>query len=104
MPPGATPAHPLRRSSYGGTAAIVTSIGLVVGFAAASVSRMAIVGSLLVVGIADNLSDSLSVHLYQESEGLEPMDAIRSTASNFAVRAGVTASFVLLEGGARREQ
>src|SRR5581483_4947091 len=83
----------LRRVSFGGTSAVVTSIGLTVGFATATANRAALVGSLLIVGIADNITDSLSVHVYQESEGLEPGQAIRSTASNFATRLVVTATF-----------
>lgn len=59
------------RYSYGGTAAIVTSVGLVVGFGAASLSRSAVVSGLLIIAIADNISDSLSIHVYQESENLE---------------------------------
>jgi len=82
--------------SFGGTSAVVTSIGLTVGFATATANRAALVGSLLIVGIADNITDSLSVHVYQESEGLEPGQAIRSTASNFATRLVVTATFVAI--------
>lgn len=53
----------LRRLSFGGPAAIVTSMALIVGLGAATAGKAAIVGSLLVIGLADNLTDSLSVHL-----------------------------------------
>jgi VIT1/CCC1 family predicted Fe2+/Mn2+ transporter len=82
--------------SFGSTAAVLTSIGLIVGLATVTDSESAIVGSLLIVGIADNLSDSLSVHVYQESEGLAPADAFASTVMNFLVRAAVTATFVAI--------
>jgi len=86
----------LRRVSFGSTSAVITSIGLVVGFASADTSRATLVGGLLIVGIADNLTDSLSVHLYQESEGLESGEAFVSTVTNFCARLLVTATFVTL--------
>jgi VIT1/CCC1 family predicted Fe2+/Mn2+ transporter len=80
--------------SYGSTAAIVTSLGLIVGFGAASVSRSAIVSSLLIIALADNITDSLSIHIYQESENLEAGAAIRATLTNFAARLLAALSFV----------
>jgi hypothetical protein len=41
----------------------VTSVELVVGLGVAAVSRAAVVSGLLVIALADNVSDSLSVHL-----------------------------------------
>ena len=82
--------------SYGGTAAIVTSMGLVVGLETAASSRAAVVSGLLVVAVADNLSDSLAIHMYQESEQLDAGRAFRSTVVNFVVRFLVATTFVLL--------
>ena len=82
--------------SFGGTAAIVTSMGLILGLQAAASSRQAIVGALLIVALADNLSDSLSVHLYQEAERLEGRQAFISTVANFATRLVVASTFVVL--------
>jgi hypothetical protein len=56
------------RISFGGTAAIVTSMALIVGLDAANAGRAAMVSALLIAAVADNLTDSLSVHMYQESE------------------------------------
>jgi len=50
--------------SYGGTAAIVTGMGLVVAFDAGTTSKATLISSLLVVAIADNLADSLAIHVY----------------------------------------
>jgi VIT1/CCC1 family predicted Fe2+/Mn2+ transporter len=89
----------LSRFSFGSTSAIVTSVGLIVGFGAASMSRAALVSSLLIVALADNVSDSLSIHVYQESEQLEGRAAFRATLTNFATRVVVAASFVALVVG-----
>lgn len=86
----------LRRVSFGSTAAVVTSIGLVVGFARTSSARPTLIASLLIVGLADNLTDSLSIHLYQESEGLESQEAFVTTVTNFVTRLAITATFVML--------
>jgi hypothetical protein len=83
-----------RRYSYGSTAAIVTSVGLIVGFGAALVPRSAVVSGLLIISVADNISDSLSIHIYQESGKLEASAALRGTLTNFAARFLVVLSFV----------
>ena len=81
---------------FGGTAAIVTSMGLILGLQAAASSRQAIVGALLIVAVADNLSDSLSVHVYQEAERLEAREAFISTFANFVARLLVASTFVFM--------
>lgn len=82
--------------SFGGTAAIVTSMGLILGLDAAASSTQSITSVLLIVALADNLSDSLSVHVYQEAEQLESREAFRSTLANFVTRLLVALSFVVL--------
>ena len=82
--------------SYGGTAAIVTGMGLVVAFDAGTPSKAPLISSLLVVAVADNLADSLAIHVYQESENLPSRKAFRSTVANYATRLVVAGSFVAL--------
>lgn len=82
--------------SFGATSAIVTSVGLIVGFGLAEVPKTAIITSLLIVGLADNLTDTLSIHIFQESELLEQRTALRATISNFLVRAFIAGTFTAL--------
>ena len=86
----------LTQLSYGGTAAIVTGMGLIVGFDRATASKATLIGSLLLIAVADNLADSLAIHAYQESERLASKQAFRSTVTNFLTRFLVTSSFVIL--------
>jgi VIT1/CCC1 family predicted Fe2+/Mn2+ transporter len=86
----------ITRISFGGTAAIVTSMALMAGLEAANAAKAAEVSALLIAAVADNLTDSLSVHLYQESEGLERREAFVGTLANFATRLVVCLSFVLM--------
>ena len=86
----------LSRISFGGAAAIVTSVALIVGLDAAHAARSAIVSALLIAAVADNLTDSLSVHIYQESERLEETEAFFGTLTNFVTRFVLCLTFVLL--------
>jgi len=84
------------RISFGGTAAIVTSMALIAGLDAANAGRATMVSALLIAAVADNLTDSLSVHMYQESERLEEREAFVGTLTNFATRLVVCLTFVLI--------
>ena len=86
----------LQNFSFGGPAALVTSMALIVGLEAATVQKAAVVTGLLIIGIADNLTDSLSVHIYQESERLAQRDAFRTTVANFFTRLFVCLSFIAI--------
>lgn len=86
----------LRRMSFGGTAAIVTNMGLIIGLDAATAAKTTLMGSLLIVAVADNLTDALSVHIYQESERLPERDAFRTTVTNFFVRLLLSISFIVI--------
>jgi VIT1/CCC1 family predicted Fe2+/Mn2+ transporter len=55
------------------------------------------VSGLLIVALADNLTDALSMHIYQESERrLQAHEAFRATLSNFVTRLLLALTFVLL--------
>jgi VIT1/CCC1 family predicted Fe2+/Mn2+ transporter len=82
-----------RTFSFGGTAAIVTSMGLIVGLGTGTTT---VVSALLVIAVADNISDSLSVHMYQEAENLEVRAAFRTTLTNFVARLVVALTFVII--------
>lgn len=86
----------LRQLSFGGPAAIVTSMGLIAGLNAASEGKAPIMGSLLILALADNLTDSLSIHMYQESEQLSERDAFWTTVANFFTRFVVALTFIAL--------
>ena len=60
----------ISRISYGGTAAIVTSMALITGLNTVGTGKSTLITALLIVALADNITDSLSIHIYQESERL----------------------------------
>jgi VIT1/CCC1 family predicted Fe2+/Mn2+ transporter len=71
-------------------------MALIAGLQAANAGRAGVVSALLIAAVADNLTDSLSVHMYQESERFEQRDAFVGTLTNFGTRFLVCLSFVLI--------
>jgi VIT1/CCC1 family predicted Fe2+/Mn2+ transporter len=85
-----------RKFSFGGTSAIVTSMALIIGLGAAGAGAATIVSGLLIAGFADNMTDSLSIHMYQEAEKLKERAALRATFTNFLARVLTALSFVAI--------
>ncbi len=86
----------ISRISFGGTAAIVTSMALITGLNAAGTAKSTLISALLIAALADNLTDSLSIHIYQESARLDEREAFIGTLTNFTMRLLGSLSFVLI--------
>lgn len=86
----------LTKISFGVTSAIVTSLAFIVSLSNNVEPRMPIIGSLLVFAIADNVSDSLGIHIFQESDLKKNETVNASTISNFVTRFLVILSFAAL--------
>ena len=55
--------------SFGMTSGIITTLGLMVGLNAGTQSKLAVIGGILTIAIADAFSDALGIHISEESEG-----------------------------------
>jgi hypothetical protein len=86
----------LARYSMGATSAIVTSMGLIAGLAHGGDSKTSIIAGLLIIAVVDNISDSLGIHIYKESEGASVQEIKLSTLGNFFIRLILTLTFVLI--------
>ena len=93
---GSRPRLSETKISFGTTSAIMTNMGLICGLDTLANPKRAIVGSILVIAFADNFSDSMGIHVFQESEGLSEKEVWFSTATNFFSRVVVSLSFILL--------
>ena len=82
--------------SFGATSAIITSLGLIIGLDSLSHPRLSIIGGILVIALADNISDSVGIHIYQESECITDREVWFSTFSNFFARVLVSLTFIIL--------
>jgi len=80
--------------SFGGTSGIITNMAIIIGLGTLSNAKISIIGSLLVVALADNISDTLGIHIYQESEGLTKKEVWISSFTNFLSRFLVSLGFI----------
>ncbi len=55
--------------SFGLASGVITTLGLIIGLHASTGSKMVIIGGILVIAIADAMSDALGIHLAEESSG-----------------------------------
>ena len=56
--------------SFGLTSGIITTLGLMVGLQSGTSSRIAVIGGILTIAIADAFSDALGIHVCEESENV----------------------------------
>ncbi len=82
--------------SFGATVAIITNLGLIVGLAALAHPRLAIISGILIIALVDNIADSFSIHIYQESEYIDKKEVWFSTLTNFLTRMFVSLTFLIL--------
>jgi VIT1/CCC1 family predicted Fe2+/Mn2+ transporter len=84
------------RFSFGATSAIITNLGIITGLDTLTHPKLSIIGALLVIALADNLSDSFGIHIYQESEHIAKKEVWLSTLTNFFTRLFVSSTFIIL--------
>jgi VIT1/CCC1 family predicted Fe2+/Mn2+ transporter len=82
--------------SFGATSGIITNLGIICGLWTGAHPKLAIIGAMLLIAIADNISDSVGIHIYQESELLNTREIWISTFTNFLARILVSLTFILL--------
>lgn len=55
--------------SFGLTSGVITTLGLLVGLSSGTSSRVAVLGGILTIAVADSMSDGLGIHVAEESDG-----------------------------------
>lgn len=53
---------------FGATSGVITTIGLIVGLNSGTRSVIAVLGGILVIAVADAMSDALGIHLAEEAD------------------------------------
>jgi len=69
--------------SFGLTSGIITTLGLIVGLHSGTHSRIVIIGGIITIAIADAFSDSIGIHICEESEGKHWESTISTLLSKF---------------------
>ncbi len=82
--------------SFGLTSGIITTLGLMVGLAAGTNSRLAVIGGILTIAIADAFSDALGIHVSEEAENEHTTKEIwTSTLATFVTKAAFASLFIV---------
>ena len=82
--------------SFGLPSGIVTTLGLMVGLHSAVDSKLAIIGGILTIAIADSLSDAMGIHISEESEDKHTSKEIwQSTFATFGSKFVFALSFII---------
>lgn len=72
---------------FGATSGVITTIGLIVGLHAGTNSMAAVLGGILVIAVADSLSDALGIHLAEEADpNATPQHIWAATVSTFITK------------------
>lgn len=53
---------------FGATSGVITTLGLITGLNAGTQSITAVLGGILVIAVADSMSDALGIHLAEEAD------------------------------------
>lgn len=82
--------------SLGMTAGIITSMGLIAGLSYGENTKLSIITGLLIIAVADNISDSLGIHIYKETESTDKKDVLFTTLGNFLTRLIAVFTFIAI--------
>jgi VIT1/CCC1 family predicted Fe2+/Mn2+ transporter len=89
--------HPFKIGfSFGLTSGIITTLGLIVGLHSGTHSKLAVIGGILTIAIADAFSDALGIHISEESESKHTEKEIwQSTVSTFLSKFAFALTFII---------
>lgn len=82
--------------SFGLTSGIITTLGLIVGLHSGTHSKLAVIGGILTIAIADAFSDALGIHMSEESEARHSSKEVwESTVSTFLFKFVFALTFII---------
>ena len=81
---------------FGLTSGIITTLGLIVCLSSSTKSLVAVLGGIIVIAIADSMSDSLGIHIAVEFENRHTRREIwEATLSTFFSKLLIACSFIV---------
>lgn len=81
---------------FGLASAVITTLGLMIGLESSTSSKIAVIGGILTIAVADAFSDALGIHIAKESEGnFSKKEVWQATMSTFAFKAVFACSFLV---------
>lgn len=80
---------------FGLTSGIITTLGLLIGLYSSTYSKLAVIGGIIIIAIADALSDSLGMHISEESYNTSHKKVLESTYSTFVTKFITALTFII---------
>ena len=81
---------------FGLTSGIITTLGLMVGLNSGTGSKLAVIGGILTIAVADAFSDALGIHISEEAENAHSTREVwESTIFTFASKFLVATTFIV---------
>ncbi|MEM2909721.1 MAG: hypothetical protein QXO01_01450 [Nitrososphaerota archaeon] len=86
----------LKGLGFGITSGVITALGLLIGLISGTHSKLAVIGGILALAVADSLSDAVGIHISEEAENEHGAKEIWE-ASTFTLlsKFGLTVSFIV---------
>lgn len=86
----------LKGLSFGLTSGIITTLGMIVGLESGTHSKIAVLGGILTIAVADAFSDAFGIHISEESENVHTEKEIwAATISTFLAKLIFALTFVI---------
>lgn len=81
---------------FGLTSGIITTLGLMVGLNTGTGSKLAVIGGILTIAVADAFSDALGIHISEEAENAHSTREVwESTVFTFTSKFLVATTFIV---------
>ncbi len=81
--------------NFGLTSAVITTLGLMIGLQSGTGSRLAVIGGILTIAIADAFSDALGIHISEESLQRRSREIWESTIVTFFAKLIFALTFII---------
>lgn len=82
--------------SFGLTSGVITTLGLMVGLESSTESKLAVLGGIIAIAVADAFSDSLGMHVSEEAElKHSAKDIWQSTIATFFTKFFIAMTFAV---------
>lgn len=82
--------------SFGLTSGVITPLGLMMGLSSSTHSRLAVIGGILTIAVADALSDAMGIHMSEESNKKNSHKNVwKATFAAFFAKFGIALTFLV---------
>jgi len=86
----------LKGISFGLTSGVITTLGMMVGLHSGTHSKLAVLGGILTIAVADAFSDALGIHISEESQNTQTTKEVwESTIATFFAKLIFALTFVI---------